>query len=169
MRVSCLLLREKAMLAAMARVLTVLFLAGSVLIGCSRLEEPRLAPLGRDEISAEPLWQRITEESVYADYAFWPGHEGERPGQSPHDRFHRIHINRTLREALPVAGRVAPPGAIIVKINLNWRGRSGRLAREAQDDRAGGLAREADDPRNLARIIGSALRQGDPLFTSRPR
>jgi hypothetical protein len=99
-----------------------------MLSACSHTEEPRLEPLGAEEITGERLWRRITQESDYTQYAYWPGHEGERPGQSPHGRFHKIYINRTLRESLPVADRTAPAGAVIVKLNLNERHEEGRLA-----------------------------------------
>jgi len=90
------------------------------IVSCSTGEtEPNLDPLKASEISPERLWQRITEESNYTQYAYWPGHEGEQPGQSPHGVIHRIHVNRTLLEALPVADSRAPVGSLIVKENLN--------------------------------------------------
>lgn len=82
-------------------------------------DEPLLEPLEASEISSEGLWQRITEESDYSSYAFWPGHEGELPGQAPHGVLHRIYVNRTLLEALPAADRMVPAGSIIVKDNLD--------------------------------------------------
>lgn len=89
-------------------------------VGCSRsAPEPVLPPLEVSEISAQALWDRITVESNYREYSYWPGHEGERPGQSPHGPVHRIYVNRTLLDALPIADRIAPAGSIIVKDNLN--------------------------------------------------
>ncbi|GAB4375072.1 MAG: hypothetical protein Kow009_10500 [Spirochaetales bacterium] len=86
---------------------------------CGRKEEPVLSPVTINEASGERFWKRITEESDYRQYSYWPGHEGVQPGQAPHGVFHKVYINRTLREALPVASRVAPEGSLIVKENLN--------------------------------------------------
>lgn len=91
-----------------------------VVVGCSRsVPEPVLPPLEVSGISAQALWDRITVESNYREYGYWPGHEGERLGQSPHGPVHRIYVNLTLLDALPVADRIAPVGSIIVKDNLN--------------------------------------------------
>jgi hypothetical protein len=89
----------------------------SLSIGCSGKEEPELAPLKVGEVSAERLWERISGESQYTDYDFWPGHEGLRPGQAPHGVYHKVYINRDLKERLPVTSRIAPEGTIIVKEN----------------------------------------------------
>ena len=94
-----------------------------VMAGCSATsEEPVLEPLEAEGITTEILWERITEESDYTSYAYWPGHEGERPGQAPHGVLHRIHVNRTLLEALPAADKRAPAGSIIVKDSLDASG-----------------------------------------------
>ena len=75
--------------------------------------------IGRNaQTSGARLWQRISEEADYKSYVELPGHEGVRPGQSPHGRFHVVYINKVLAEALPVADRRAPVGTIIVKENL---------------------------------------------------
>lgn len=93
------------------------------LVGCSpAADEPLLEPLGAEGITTEMLWERITAESDYTNYAFWPGHEGERPGQSPHGVLHRIYVNRTLLEALPAADKMAPAGSIIVKDSMDASG-----------------------------------------------
>ncbi len=84
---------------------------------CSKAEEPALTPLGAKEISGETLWNRITADSDYTQYSYWPGHEGLQPGQSPHGLYHRIFVNRALMEALPVNGNTAPDGTIVVKEN----------------------------------------------------
>ena len=92
----------------------------ALMVSCDRPQpEPDLPPLTVGEISADALWSRISVESDYADYSFWPGHEGENPGQSPHGPVHRIYVNRTLLESLPAASRIAPNGSVIVKDNLN--------------------------------------------------
>ena len=91
---------------------------GAVLASCSRAEEPDVAPLVAAEISGARLWQRIAEEADYKSYAEHPGHEGIRPGQSPHGRFHIVYINKLLADALPLPDRRAPVGTIIVKENL---------------------------------------------------
>ena len=89
------------------------------LSSCGKEEEPVFTNFKADEISGELLWKRISEDYSYSDYAFWPGHEGVRAGQAPHGSFHRIYVNRTLLESLPVSSAVAPYGSIIVKDNLN--------------------------------------------------
>ena len=91
-----------------------------VIVSCTGVEtEPLLDPIAAADISAQSLWERITEESDYTEYSFWPGHEGEKPGQSPHGVVHRIYVNRTLLEGLPAADARAPDGSIVVKDNLN--------------------------------------------------
>jgi hypothetical protein len=82
-------------------------------------QEPRLAPLAAWEVNGARVWQRITQESDYDNWSYWPGHEGMRPGQSPHGKYHEVYLNNTLREALPVADQQAPHGSIIVKENFS--------------------------------------------------
>ena len=95
-------------------------LAGIIVFSsCQGKEEPLFPPITAAEISGEALWDRITEDYHYSDYSFWPGHEGVRAGQAPQGALHRIYINRTLLEAIPISESVAPDGAIIVKDNLN--------------------------------------------------
>jgi hypothetical protein len=94
---------------------TALFL---VLISCQTEEEPIFSALSADEINGELVWDRITQDFSYRDYSFWPGHQGVRAGQAPHGALHRIYVNRTLLDALPVADSTAPDGSIIVKDNL---------------------------------------------------
>ena len=90
------------------------------LLSCEKKKsEPTLAPVKKDEASGERFWKRITEESNYREYSYWPGHEGMQPGQAPHGVFHKVFINKTLREALPVEDRIAPEGSIVVKENYN--------------------------------------------------
>ena len=81
----------------------------ALVASCDRPQpEPDLPPLTAAEITADLLWERITIESDYGNYNFWPGHEGENPGQSPHGPVHRIYANKTLLEALPIANQIAP-------------------------------------------------------------
>ena len=90
----------------------------AIMAGCKgRDQETLLEPLGTEEISADRLWQRITEETDYTNYGFWPGHEGYEFGQAPHGPLHRVFVNEPLRSALPVRERMAPNGSIIVKEN----------------------------------------------------
>ncbi len=90
------------------------------LLSCSTQEpEPIVEALSAEEISAESLWTRITADAPFETYAYWPGHDGVRPGQAPHGEFHEIFINRNLIEALPSTERIAPNGTIIVKKSLN--------------------------------------------------
>ncbi len=77
--------------------------------------EPDLAALTAGEISGERLWRRLTEETDYRDYGMWSHHEGMRPGQSPHGVWHKVYLNRSLRDVLPLPDRLAPAGSVIVK------------------------------------------------------
>ena len=102
--------------------LLIVCLFSSVFLGLSKKKEFKLLPpLTREEISGRALFRRITEEEDYENYPFWPGHEGINPGQVPHGSFHKIYIHPYLRDALPIQNRIAPPGSIIVKCNLNDR------------------------------------------------
>ncbi|MDZ7794302.1 MAG: cytochrome P460 family protein [Spirochaetia bacterium] len=93
--------------------------AGLLFIGCSQEEQLVLEPLEKGEIDAETLWLRITEENPYTNYEYLPGHEGLRPGQAPHGPFHKVFVNHTLIEALPVESKIAPHGTLIVKENYS--------------------------------------------------
>ena len=99
--------------------LIVLAVAAFLLYACAEEDEPTLDPLEISEIDGDTLWKRITDEAPYTAYSFWPTHEGIRPGQAPHGEYHRIYINRVLRESLPLAEAAAPEGTIIVKDSLD--------------------------------------------------
>jgi hypothetical protein len=102
------------------RVIVATVLAGLALAACDRkAPEPRLAPLAAWEVNGARVWQRITQESDFENWAYWPGHEGLRAGQSPHGKFHEVYINNTLRERLPIESDRAPHGTIIVKENFD--------------------------------------------------
>ncbi|MBI9099085.1 MAG: cytochrome P460 family protein [Spirochaetaceae bacterium] len=88
-----------------------------LLTSCSK--EIQQTPLTSEEISGERLWERISRESHYSEYSFWPGHEGINPGQAPHGVNHRIYINKDLFNALPIESKSTPYGTIIVKENMN--------------------------------------------------
>lgn len=88
-----------------------------VITACNKTGQTALPPLGLSEVSGSRLWQRIFEEEPFASYPSWPGYDGLQPGQSPHGRFHRIYINRSLAGALPARDNRAPDGAIIIKEN----------------------------------------------------
>ncbi|MCG8568521.1 MAG: cytochrome P460 family protein [Spirochaetes bacterium] len=79
----------------------------------------KLSPLQIEEVSGQQIWNRIAVENDFHNYDFWPGHEGEQPGQSPHGIYHLIYINSILKEALPVTSKVVPNGSIIVKENCD--------------------------------------------------
>ena len=100
--------------------LVALSLATALLASCSTEPvEPVVEAIGSDEISADRLWTRITDEAPYETYSFWPREEGVQPGQAPHGPFHRIFVNRTLMASLPREDRTAPHGSIIVKENMD--------------------------------------------------
>ena len=96
--------------------LSVACLTATVLSCSTRSVHP---PLTASQVNADSVWRRISSEEDYTDYPSWPGHEGIRRGQEPHGVFHRAYVNDTLRNALPLPDRIAPPGSIIVKENLN--------------------------------------------------
>ena len=90
-----------------------------LLFSCGKKTELVFDPLNVNEISGERLWERISVEGDYKNYGQFPSHQGERRGQAPHGIFHRIYINKTLSDSLPVKGSSVPYGSIIVKENLN--------------------------------------------------
>ncbi len=104
----------------MKKLSIILFVVTITALGCTpRGTDPVLPPIGKDEISAERLWSRLTAETDYSKYSYWPDHEGLTPGQSPHGAFHKVYINRLLYEALPVTEGEVPDGSIIVKENYS--------------------------------------------------
>ncbi|OHE65295.1 MAG: hypothetical protein A2413_08350 [Treponema sp. RIFOXYC1_FULL_61_9] len=88
-------------------------------LSCQRKAEATFPPLTVSGANADALWKRIKVDSPYAGYAYWPGHDGVREGQSPHGPFHRIFINAVFLAALPSPSLSAPEGAIIVKENMD--------------------------------------------------
>ena len=107
------------------RKLLVLFLvvcALSVFLVAPRKRWKRLdlkPPLTTEEITAERLFRRFTEEEDYTKYPHWPGREGIRPGQSPHGDLHEVFIHPYLYEALPIRSKTAPNGSLVIKCNMN--------------------------------------------------
>lgn len=88
--------------------------------GCMEKRDTKVLPIiTLEELSSERVWKRISEESNFRNYPYWPEHEGEHPGQAPHGNFHTIFINPRLRQALPLKDKVAPDGSIIVKSNCD--------------------------------------------------
>lgn len=89
-------------------------------VSCSKEEENTgVDPLAADEVSGRVLWERISSEADYTNYAFWPGHEGLNPGQAPHGPFHKIYINFVIADKLPLEDKLVPDGGIIVKENYS--------------------------------------------------
>lgn len=84
-----------------------------------RDSEPKLKLLQENEANAKRLWERITKETTYTKYNYWPNHKGIKRGQSPHGAYHKIYINSTLYEKLPIANKIAPYGSYIVKENYS--------------------------------------------------
>lgn len=97
----------------------IIFVLIIISVSCSKPVEQSAKALSVSEINGEVLWERITEETDYKTYSFWPDHDDIQPGQSPHGTYHKIYINKTLSEALPSKERVLPEGSIIVKENLD--------------------------------------------------
>jgi len=95
----------------------ILLMLSVLFFSCAAEDEPKLTPLSADEISGDRLWQRITEDSDFNNYRQWSGHEGLRPGQSPHGVLHKVFANRDIYDALPVTTGEVPYGSIIVKEN----------------------------------------------------
>ena len=104
----------------MKKIIILIVAAMVILTSCKRkVEEPVLEPLTAAGISGERLWQRITEDSDYTGYGEWSGHDGMRPGQSPHGFWHKVFVNRDLYDAVPLDPPLAPYGTIIVKENYD--------------------------------------------------
>lgn len=94
-----------------------LLLISILILSCANKEEILLQSLTKDTITGEILWNRISTESDYKNYAFMPGQEGLLPGQSPHGVFHKIYVNKPLINGLPSTTGTVPYGSIIVKEN----------------------------------------------------
>ena len=90
-----------------------------ILLTCKRDDSASLPDLTKDEINAGRFWDRITEETNYKKYPMWPDHKGMQPGVSPHGRYHIVYINGKLRDAIPIADKSAPYGAMSIKENFN--------------------------------------------------
>lgn len=101
----------------MTKILMTIFTISLILISCAK--ETRLEPFTAGEINGTVLWARISSESNYENYSYWPDHEGINPGQAPHGVYHKIFINGDLMDALPIENKIAPIGTIIVKENIN--------------------------------------------------
>ncbi len=61
---------------------------------------------------AKELWNYITKTSPYSKWEFWDGHEGMQPGNAPHGPYHKVFVNKTLKNASQVP---VPYGSIQVK------------------------------------------------------
>jgi hypothetical protein len=98
-----------------------LLITVALLLLASCVRPPKVAPVGlaADTATGESLWRYIAEDGDYRTWPMWPGHEGIQPGQSPHGRYHEIHISPSLAKALPIPERKAPPGSVVVKRNLD--------------------------------------------------
>lgn len=64
----------------------------------------------------DALWDYITEESPYDQWAFWPDHQGMQPGRAPHGPLHKVYVNdRAYHSSKPPVQY----GSIVVKENYN--------------------------------------------------
>jgi len=62
----------------------------------------------------DELWTKITKESPYTEWSFWPDHVGMQPGRAPHGPLHKVYVNdQALTSTLPSAQY----GSIVVKEN----------------------------------------------------
>lgn len=99
-------------------ILIFVFICISIFLSCNNQDyEDNFKPLTTNEITPKKLWERIAIETNYRNYNYWPGHEEFQRGQSPHGVFHKIYINNILYNSLPIEGKIAPNGSIIVKEN----------------------------------------------------
>jgi len=60
------------------------------------------------------LWTKITKESPYTQWSFWPDHADMQPGRAPHGPLHKVYVND---EALTSTMPSAKYGSIVVKEN----------------------------------------------------
>jgi hypothetical protein len=65
---------------------------------------------------AASLWNYITKESPYAQWSFWPDHQGMQPGRAPHGPLHKVYVND---RALNSSGTPVQYGSIQVKENYD--------------------------------------------------
>ena len=99
---------------------SLILILAALLGSCSKkAENTNVEPLTASNVTDKTVWERITAESDYTSYSFWPNHEGMSPGQAPHGPFHKVYINNTLAAALPIKGGIVPEGSIIVKENYS--------------------------------------------------
>ena len=89
---------------------TVLVLLAEGMALAGSMEESMPGP------DAEALWTYITKESPYAQWGYWPDHQGMQEGQAPHGSKHKVFVNTVGLESttLPVAY-----GTIEVKENYS--------------------------------------------------
>jgi len=62
------------------------------------------------------LWSKITKESNYTKWSFWPDHKGMKPGVAPHGPLHKVFVNKL---ALNAKKAPLPYGSIVVKENYS--------------------------------------------------
>ena len=64
---------------------------------------------------AKWLWTFITKTSPYAQWAYFPDHQGLQKGRAPHGPQHKVYVNAT---GLKAKKPPYPDGTIIVKDNF---------------------------------------------------
>ncbi len=70
---------------------------------------------------AASLWEFITKTKPYTKWELWPGRDGIYKGTFPHGAHLKLFANKIALEAAK-AGKVMPPGAIVVKENYGKDG-----------------------------------------------
>ncbi|CAG34929.1 cytochrome P460 family protein [Desulfotalea psychrophila] len=73
-----------------------------------------LASAHMPSATADGLWKKISKESSYKNWSFWPDHKGMQPGRAPHGPFHKVYVNDQALTSEHVPGHY---GAIVVKEN----------------------------------------------------
>ena len=104
----------------------------ALVAACGQGTVSDLPHLDKETISGDVLWERITKETDYRDYGYWPGHRGRHIGQAPHGNEHRIFVHPRLLEVLPIKDKTAPVGSIIVKENYDSQDRLAKITAMAK-------------------------------------
>lgn len=98
--------------------LLLLFTFAFVLFSCSESKTNiSKTKLTKNNISADLLWKRITQEDNYKRWSNWPGLKGFFKGQVPHGSYHKVYISEEIKDAIPITSKRIPDNGIIVKEN----------------------------------------------------